>query len=135
MEFAVWSIQMGNKTITVTGLYHPPYSLTNKATNKMFLDDFIKLATDILPKDTNNLIVGDFNLHVSKDDTDINATIFNDSTEAMGLYQHVNFPMHISGNMLDLVLSEISGDTPVLTTYQGPYLSDHCAIISTLRFK
>ena len=123
MEFAVWSIQIRNKTITVTGIYHPPYSLTNKATNKMFLDDFTKLATNIMPKHQNNLFVGDFNLHVSKDDTDINAAIFSDSTEAIGLYQHVTFPTHNTGNTLDLVLSEINGEASILMTTRCPYVS------------
>ena len=86
-ENATWKIQIRNKGITVTGVYHLPYSLKNKSMNKMFLDDFTKLTTNIMPKHPNNLFVRDFkNLHVSKDDTDVNAAIFNDSIEVMGLY-------------------------------------------------
>ena len=74
-------------------IYHPPYLLKNKSTNRAFLDDFTDLVTDLLPKHPDNLLLGDFNLHVSNED-DIDSAIFLDTIEAMGLYQHVSFPTH-----------------------------------------
>ena len=87
-----------------------------------------------LPSHHNNLYIRDFNLHVSEEDTD--PAIFNDSIDAMGPYQHVGFPTHKSGNiLLDLILSDISETSKVITTAPGPFLSDHCAVIATLNIK
>ena len=54
--------------------------------------------------DTNVIILCDFNLHVN-DSNDDNAMHFIESTQALALEQHVKFPTHTSGNMLDLVLT------------------------------
>ena len=89
---------------------------------------------NLLSERSHNIVVDDFNLHVSNDD-DVNSAIFNDTVEAMGLYQHVSFPTHKSGNTLDLILSEIQGSISINTTVLGPFITDHCAIISTLSLK
>ena len=133
-EHATWEFNVKNKQIHITGIYHPPYSLRNKSTNRAFLDDFTTFVTELLPRCPNNLLVGDFNLHVSKDD-DIDSTIFLDTIEAMGLYQHVTFPTHKQGNTLDLVISELGNTSKVMTTAPGPYLTDHRVVISTLNIK
>ena len=112
----------------------PPYSLRNKSTNRAFLDDFTTFVTELLPRWPDNLLLGDFNLHVSNDD-DIDSTIFLDTIEAMGLYQHVTFATHKQGNTLDLVISELGNTSKVMTIAPGPYLTDHRAVISTLNIK
>ena len=133
-EYATWQINVKNKAITLTGIYHPPYSLKNKTTNMMFLDEFITFATELLPKNPNNIFMGDFNLHVSVEgDTD--SAIFCDSTEAMDLYQHVQFETHKAGNKLNLILSEIESSMTINTTSLGPYISDHRAVICSLSIK
>ena len=43
--------------------------------------------------------------------------------------------MHRSGNVLDLVLSDFTDKTKVLTTAPGPFLTDHRAVIATLNLK
>ena len=98
------------------------------------MDDFTTFVTELLPRWSNNLLVGDFNLHVSKDD-DIDSTIFLDTIEAMGLYQHVTFPTHKHGNTLDLIISELGNTSKVMTTAPGPFITDHRAVISTLNVK
>ena len=123
-EFAHWYVKSRNTTLNVHGIYHPPYSLTNKITNQMFIDDFTDYVSTSLPDHQNNIYIGDFNLHVS-DQLDTDSAIFNDSIEAMGLYQHVHFQMHKSGNVLDLLLSDITQSMGVLAITPGPYLSDH----------
>ena len=115
-------------------IYHPLYSLINKSTNGMFLDEFTDYIANLLLDSTNNIVMGDFNLHVSKED-DVNSAIFMNTIEAMGLYQHVSFPTHWSGNTLDLVISELQNSIAIKTTKLGPFISDHCAIISTLNIK
>ena len=133
-EYATWEVSIGCKIITFMTIYHPPYSLINKSTNGMFLDEFTDYMTDLLPDSTNNIVMGDFNLHINKED-DVNSAIFMDTIEAMGLYQHVSFPTHQSGNTLDLIISELQNSIAIKTITPGPFISDHCAIISTLNIK
>ena len=105
-EFATWELKLKNSTLAVHGIYHPPPSLKNKTTNLAFIDDFLEFASNTLPEHQNSIYIGDFNLHISKDDA--NPAIFNDSVEAMGLYQHVGFHMHQGGNILDLIIDRVS---------------------------
>ena len=132
-EHASWELKIKNVNLIIHGIYHPPPSLANKMTNGMFIEDFIEFISTTLPSHPNNIYIGDFNLHVSEEETD--PAIFNDSIEAMGLYQHVGFPTHKSGNTLDLILSDIQQTMSVMTTALGPYLSDHRAVIATLNSK
>ena len=130
-EYATWMITVKNRHINVTCIYHPLYSTENRITNKMFTDYFTSFSSDLFMDHTNNVILGDFNLHVSNDDN-TEAAIFTDTCEVFGLYQHVTFPMHNSGNIPDLVLTEAGGNTTVLRSHQGPYITDHTAVITQL---
>ena len=47
----------------------------------------------------------------------------------------MGFSTHKSGNILDLILSDIQQTVSVMTTAPGPYLSDHRAVIATLNSK
>ena len=133
-EFATWELRIKNNTITIHGIYHPPYSTTNKITNAKFIEEFTDHVSSCLPTHQNNIFIGDFNLHISNQ-LDTDATIFGDSIDALGLYQHVGFGMHRLGNVLDLVLSDFTNEAKVLTAAPGPFLTDHRAIISTLNLK
>ena len=128
-EFAAWELRIKSTVITIHGIYHPPYSLTNKITNGRFIEEFTDYVSTNLPEHQNN-IFRDFNLHVS-DTLDTDSAIFNDTIEALGLYQHVGFSTHKSGNVLDLVLSDITNGSKVLTTAPSPFISNHWAVIGT----
>ena len=88
-------------------------------------------VSTLLPDHSNNIFISNFNLQVSENQ-DTDSAIFNDSIEDMGLHQHVHFQMHKSGNVLDLLPSDITQSTGILTMALGPYLSDHRAVIATL---
>ena len=92
----------------------------------MSINEFTEYVSAVLPEHHNNIFLSDFNLHVS-DSLDTDSAIFNDSIEAMGLYQHVGFDTHKAGNTLDLVLSDITSEAKVLTMALGPFLTDHTA--------
>ena len=62
-EHATWKLHVRGAPINITAIYHPPYSLKNKCTNAMFLDDFTDFTAQLIPEKTNNIIMGDFNLH------------------------------------------------------------------------
>ena len=100
----------------------------------MFLDDFTEFTTNLLSQHTNNIILSDFNLHISKD-LDTDAAIFIDTCEAMGLYQHISFATHKSGNILDLMLTEVCSSITILQSHHGPFISDHAAVIAQLNIK
>ena len=133
-KHCTWQIDCKKIAITVTAIYHLPYSLRNKITNNQFLDHFTAHMTKLIPLHNNNIILGDFNLHLSNDD-DIDAAVFNDTIEALGLYQHTHFTTHKSGNQLDLIISEISEKVNIKTVNSGPYISDHQATIVTINVK
>ena len=133
-EYATWELKAKNTTITIHGIYHPPYSTTNKTTNTKFIEDFTDYVSTCPPDHQNNVFIGDFNLHVSNM-LDTDAAIFGDSIDALGLYQHVGFTTHKSGNVLDLILSDFTNDTKVLTTAPGPFITDHRAVITTHNIK
>ena len=48
----------------------------------MFVDEFLEFTSNTLPSHTNNIYIGDFNLHLS-DEADTDSAIFRDATEAM----------------------------------------------------
>ena len=133
-EFATWELRTKNNTITIHSIYHPPYSTTNKITNAMFIEDFTDHVSSCLPTHQNNIFIGDFNLHISNQ-LDTDATIFGDSIDALGLYQHIGFGTHRLGNVLDLVLSDFTDEAKVLTAAQRPFLTNHRVVISTLNLK
>ena len=133
-EYTTWMLTIKNRCLIITGIYHPPYSVKNKTTNRMFIDDFTEFSTTLLSKQNNNILIGDFNLHIS-DDTDPDAAIFMDTCEALGLYQYVPFSTHKSGNTLDLILTKVANRLRVLCTHKGSFISDHALVISQLNVK
>ena len=133
-KHATWERTVKNRSLMITGVYHPPHSTRNKITNKMFIDDFTEFSTSLLSEHNNNILLGDFNLHVS-DETNTDAAIFTDTCEAMGLYQYITFPTHKSGNILDLILTEISSNMKVLHAHRGPFISDHTLVLAQLNIK
>ena len=73
----------------------------------------------------NNIVLGDFNIHVNKIDSDENASIFMETAEALGLHQHVQFGTYKCGNTLDLIFTEAGSSITIISCNQGPYISDH----------
>ena len=67
------------------------------------------------------------NLHVS-DENDTDASIFIDTIEAMGLQQHVIYPIHKSDNILDLVFTELITQIQINDLCCGSFLSDYYTV-------
>ena len=88
IEYAVWKTTVHNRTIHLMGIYHLPPSPTNKTMTSMFIDEMTDLLTEKIPKYSNLIISGDYNIsaeNVSNPDM----VIFNDTMGALGLQQHV----------------------------------------------
>ena len=73
------------------------------------------------------IVLGDFNIHIN-DENDNNASIFVDTVNALGFNQHVTFPTHQAGNILDLAFTETCNNIIVKSCGPGPILSDHMAV-------
>ena len=114
--------------VTLVGIYHLPYSQTNKCTGDMFLDDLAGFLQGVLTLYSNIIIAGDFNLHID-DIANPDAQVFLDLLTAFGLQNHVNFPTHKSEHTLDLILSECISCLSVKDSIPGQYISDHTSII------
>ena len=128
-EYGIWKVDINGKCLTITGAYHPP----DAKTNGIFIDSFAELMSNIIPNHPNNVVVGDFNLHVQKD-TDVDAFVFNDTMSALGLDQHVSGTTHNKGNTLDLLFTEADSTVIPTACEFGPHTSDH-RMVATLNLK
>lgn len=79
------------------------------------------------------VLAGDFNIHVYiKSDNDV--ARFLDLLSSKGLQQHIDFPTHISGNTLDLLISRTLDSSIIQDVRPGNYLSDHCFTFLAINF-
>ena len=129
-EFAKWKIEFYHTKLTIVAIYRPPYSSRNQHTIPAFLNESTEWIGDHLTDDENLIFTGNFNIYISKNDSDAQAFI--DITEALGLTQHVRFETHRVGNILDLVLKELGSKLHIPLCLPGPILSDHRAVEFTV---
>ena len=84
------------------------------------------------------IVLGEFNIHIN-DENDNEAGIFVDTITALHFNQHMSFPTHQAGNILDLVFTETCNSIEVMQTRsytEWPYISQHsCNPISTIYTK
>ena len=131
-EHATWSVSINNKSLTINGIYHPPAK--DGITNAMFINDVTEHLSEILTNKQNNIILGDFNIHID-DPLDPEAGIFNDTMSALGLIQQVTCPTHTKGNTLDLIFSEMGDSIQFGKIHSGPMLTDHAIVFGELNLK
>ena len=93
----------------------------------MFINDITELLTEKISKLENLIIMGDFNIH-AEDHSNMEATIFSDTMQALGPQQYVNKPLHHQVNILNLILTEFNSDLKSLNCKISEYLSDHCLV-------
>ena len=81
------------------------------------------------------MLAGDLNIHVNIM-TDNDAAQFLDLLRArmlsMGLHQHIDFPIHTSGNTLDLLISRTLNSNLIQDVRPGTYFSNHCLALFTI---
>ena len=107
-------------------IYRPPGHPAN------FFEQFQDLLENVVTIHSDFYIVGDFNLHL--DTPSATTTTFNDILASFDTTQHVNFPTHIHGHWLDIVITRSSCkniQTP--TVVDG--LSDHNTVIAHLKVR
>ena len=118
-SFEHLTFKFSGPTPLVTAIiYRPPKP------NPSFLSDFSDFLTQLSAISPSILLLGDFNIHI---DTDCkSATEFLELLHCLNFTQHVNFPTHSRGHILDLVCS--TGLTIHHLSSFNLNISDHLAI-------
>ena len=91
-------------SLRIIVIYRPPKSVFS-----IFFDDFFDLINNILHQNASKImIIGDLNYHF--DCSSPTHSLFKQLTDSLGLNQHVYFPIHASGNIIDIIFTP--SDTP-----------------------
>ncbi|XP_074476551.1 uncharacterized protein LOC141758790 [Sebastes fasciatus] len=108
---------------TVILIYRPPKP------NSSFLSDLSELLIVASSLPLPLLLLGDFNIHMDSPTCKL-ASDFSTLLDNFNLTQHITFPTHNKGHILDLVCS---ANVPVLNIQPSPFpLSDHKLIQFTI---
>ena len=108
-------------------MYHPEPSHSDT-----FYQEFQELLELLIPLATEFYILGDFNLHLDKKQS-LTTTKFCGILESFDLEQHENFPTHIHGHWLDLLITRTSCPA-VRSVLACDGLSDHFLVLLELEF-
>ena len=92
-------ISLNKESFYFLNIYRPPSSST-----PTFFKQFQSLLEDIHRTTENLVIIGNFNFHLET--TCSNSKTFHSLIDSFDLIQKVNFPTHIHGHTLDLVLTK-----------------------------
>ena len=123
--FEAISARIGNNSFS--GFVVCLYRLQNGT--RQFLDEFQYLLENIISLHDNLYILGDFNLHL--DNSNGNPNKFNEIITCFDLKQHVNFPTHVHGHWLDLLITKLISNC-IKSVFSASGISDHLAVISEI---
>ena len=101
----------------------------------MFIDEFTTWIADQLMSDGNILLLGVFTMQINRIDTDVDIKILNDTMEALGLQQWVDFGTHHLGNITDLIFTELASKIEILSCAPGQFISDQCMVTCEIKYK
>ena len=116
--------------LTIFNIYRPPDSSNYSQPFSVFIDEltsFLHFAATV----SNYIITGDFNIHCNNL-TDPHTAQFLSTLSDFNLTQHVTFPTHTSGNILDLLITPENTSTPPMVSCLPSTPSDHFALLSIL---
>ena len=117
-------ISIHKESFYCLNIYRPPSSSTST-----FFEQFQSLLEDIHHTTENLVIIGDFNFHLES--TSSNSKTFNSLIDSFDLTQKVNFPTHIYGHTLDLLLTKSNNDH-ISNVHTTDAFSDHFSFTCTL---
>ena len=119
-EYGIWQVTSRNISLSIVGVYRPPYSEKNKFSINDFLDEYTDFLTRKMATLKNLLICGDFNIHF--EDTENNESVaYREINEALGLTQCNNLATHRLGHNIDHVFVENEGQVKVINCETGSY--------------
>ena len=123
--FEAISARIGNNSFS--GFVVCLYELQNGTCP--FFDEFQDLLENIISLHDNLYILGDFNLHLGNSNGNTNK--FNEILTCFDLKQHVNFPTHVNGHWLDLLITKRISKC-IKSVFSAAGISDHLAVISEI---
>ena len=123
--FEAISARIGNNSFS--GLVVCLYRLQNGTCQ--FLYEFQDLLENIISLHENLYILGDFNLHL--DNSNGNTNKFNEILTCFDLKQHINFPTHVHGHWLDLLITKRISNS-IKSVFSAAGISDHLVVISEI---
>uniref|UniRef100_UPI003AAD7030 uncharacterized protein n=1 Tax=Centroberyx gerrardi TaxID=166262 RepID=UPI003AAD7030 len=110
----------GSKPIIIVTIYRPPKP------SAVFLTQFSSLLTSVCAMSPTVILLGDLNIHID-DPSSVFANDFTSLLDCLGITQHVHFPTHNKGHILDLICC--TGITPCnLADAEFP-ISDHKVVL------
>ena len=115
MEYLVCRLIHRNKPYHIIGLYHSPPSTDNQMTTSTFIDKITSHLTEKITNLGNIMILGDFNIN-TRETTNADNVIFNDTVAALGLEQHIHSPTQGLRNTLDLIFTQLHSEVKVTNT-------------------
>ena len=123
------TITSSGSTVCLVAIYRPPQNSIPE-----YLNDFTDLIESIITSTaTELLVIGDFNIHWTAAN-DNGASRFRNITESLGLTQHVDFPTHSRGHVLDLIFSRFTDIGLTVTGKDHTVNSDHACVLFALTF-
>ena len=89
-----------------------------------FFTEFESLLEFHISSKVDLIFIGDFNIHVD-DLNNPNSLYFLKLLNTFNLCQHVSFPTHNSGHILDLIITNASSNLVICPYMLDTYISDH----------
>jgi hypothetical protein len=130
-EYSEWVINAPRMPIRNVIIYRPPYTKEHPVTGKRFIEQFSDYLETLIICTEELLISGDFNMHVD-DPENINANDLLNLLTSFGLKQHVGTKTHISGHILDLIITREASTLITERPRSTYYISDHAFVECTL---
>ena len=97
-------VKTKEKLLRFVNIYRPEYSQKHQITANTFLEEFSNYIGEVITKPGELIIVGDYNFHVERIDTDQEAANFVKLLDVHNLHQLVSEPTHELQGTLDLVM-------------------------------
>ena len=88
MKYLVCRLIQRNRPYHIIGLYHPSPSNDNQMTTSTFINEITSILTERVTNLSNIMILGDLNIY-TREPTNTDFTIFNDTMAALALEQHI----------------------------------------------
>jgi hypothetical protein len=95
-----------------------------------FLDEFEHFLSQVVPLSNKLIITGDFNIPIGHDSP--SSLEFEHLLQSYNMKQLVTSPTHDAGNILDLIITNISQKNISAISLKNPGLSDHSAVLFQL---
>ena len=124
-------LTVGNGHLRLVVVYRPPRpdpSLDHCVPLSVFFDEFTTIMEPHLTAPGHLIVLGDFNFHMDILSDPVTKR-FQSILQSMDLHQHVQEPTHISGHILDLVLTRSSDINFVQNLNVDMKMSDHFTIL------